>query len=407
MSYEVRPAVLDILSEKLAQLNRKAKKLGCELIRLEEVGRASRSRERIVQTPEGPTAVRFEYEVILMEVSGPTPKLADWTLVAKIEYLGDERLIKCVPGEECPEEFRTRGIECDHCKSVRRRTNVFVLRHEDGRHVQVGRNCISDFLGGVSPETLLAKAEIGFQLDTMFSGCDEEGDFGGYAEAYLEPVEFLTAVSICIRRLGWHSRSASLDGQATADDAWWLLDEPRDAEAKRAWDRWIEKNNLHYQERDQKLACETLEWAKSQPTTGVTDYLYNLGVAARAGFVKKSSAGILASAVQAHLRNQERADETTKKVRNHVGTEGMREVFTNLTVKTMKYIEGFYGTTTLVIFEDEPGNILKWFSSKSLDGLEVGDVVDIKATVKKHDSYKDVPQTLVSRAVVTQREVAA
>jgi hypothetical protein len=67
----------------------------------------------------------------------------------------------------------------------------------------------------------------------------------------------------------------------------------------------------------------------------------------------------------------------------------------------MKYIEGQWGTTTLVSFEDKPGNLIKWFASVDLDDINTGDVVDIKATVKKHDEYQGVKQTMVSRAKIT------
>ena len=69
----------------------------------------------------GGRILKYDYKVLLVTVTGETPKLAGWSLVAKVEYIEDERLICCVPGESCPEEFRTRGTECDHCKYQRTR----------------------------------------------------------------------------------------------------------------------------------------------------------------------------------------------------------------------------------------------------------------------------------------------
>ncbi len=415
--YEISPFALEILEEKIERLNRRAKKLGVEKVRLEEVGRETREGTKIL--PFQQKSVKYEYEVILMKVHGPTPKLEGWTLVAKVEILGEERLIKCVPGEECPEEYRTRGLDCDHCKSSRRRTNVFVLRHEDGRHVQVGRQCISDFLGGVSPEHLLAVAALNLSLSEEMGEAEEGlgGWGGGWCEHFAEPHEFLTAVSICIRRLGWLSRSAAaFEGSATADDAWHLLNPPTDDKGRQGWEKWVEKNDLHYQERDNELAKEALEWAKSQPVEGVGDYLYNLGVSARAGFVKASSMGILASAVQAYLREKDREEEIKRreredanKVRGHVGTEGKREVFEKLTVVYVNWYESQYGVRTLIKMEDAIGNIVTWWASKSIDDIDRGDVLTVKATVKKHDNYKGTKQTLVNRLVIEERheEVAA
>ena len=47
---------------------------------------------------------------------------------------------------------------------------------------------------------------------------------------------------------------------------------------------------------------------------------------------------------------------------------------------------------------DPAGNVLKWFSSRG-QGWGIGQDVRVKATVKGHEIYKDVAQTLITRAV--------
>ena len=404
--YKVKPVNLVALEEKIEKLNRKAAKLGCEPAIITVIGSEMVKTTRIMP---GGRILKYEYEVKLVTVTGDTPKLEGWSLIAKVEYVSDERMMLCVPGESCPEEFRTRGVECDHCKSKRQRKNVFVLRHDNGKHVQVGRTCIKDFLGGVSPEQLLSRATWNFNV-VEACGDYEDGGGGSYAPEAIDIVEYLNAVAICIRRLGWVSKGACPDGgNSTASNSWWLCrPNCKTAEEKRVHERWVEKRDLIHQERDEKMAAEALKWAISQPVEGVGDYLYNLGVACRVGYVTRKTAGIVASAVSAYLRhldreaelNQKRKDEA-KKSREWVGEVKVRQDFTGLTVLSMKYIEGNYGTTTLVTFEDEPGNLIKWFASVDLDAINTGDVVDLKATVKRHDEYKRVKQTLVTRAKIT------
>ena len=314
----------------------------------------------------------------------------------------------CVPGESCPEEFRTRGIECDHCKSKRQRKNVFVLRHDDGRHVQVGRTCIKDFLGGVSPEQLLSRATWNFNVVEACGDYEEGG--GSYVPEAVDVVEYLNAVAICIRRLGWLSKGACQfrDENSTSSDAWDLIKPNCKTDKDRAsYNSWVEDNNLVHQERDEKMAADSLDWAVRQPVEGVGDYLYNLGVACRAGYVNRKTMGIVASAVSAYMRHMDREEEIIQKLkddavksREWVGEVKVRQDFTGLTVLSMRYLEGRYGTTTLVTFEDEPGNLLKWFASVELDDINKGDIVNIRATVKKHDEYKGVKQTLITRAKI-------
>jgi hypothetical protein len=184
---------------------------------------------------------------------------------------------------------------------------------------------------------------------------------------------------------------------------------PINASARRSHELWVEKEKLHYQDRDKAQAEAALEWARALPTTDVGDYIYNLGVACRAGYVTWKTTGLVASAISAHLRHldrekelQQRQFENATKSREWVGEVKKREVFEKLTVVRMQYIDGQWGVTTLVTFENEPGDLIKWFSSKSLDDLNEGDVIDLKATVKKHDEYKGTKQTLINRAVVVK-----
>jgi hypothetical protein len=400
-TYKIKPANLVALEEKIAKLNRKATKLGCEPATLTITGEEMVKASRIMP---GGRILKYEYEVKLVTVTGDTPKLEGWSLIAKVEYLDDARLILCVPGEECPEEFRTRGVECDHCRSKRQRKNVYVLRKGD-EYVQVGRTCIKDFLGGVSPEQLLSRATWNFNVVEACGDYEEGGR--SCAPETIDITEYLNGVAICIRRLGWLSKSACKfsDESSTASDAWDLVKpDCRNDHDRWRYEKWVEQMNLVHQERDEKMAADALKWAASQPIGGVGDYLYNLGVACRAGYVTRRTMGIVASAVSAYMRvldNQAALNQKdTEKSREWVGEVKVRQDFTGLTVLSMRYIEGQWGTTTLVTFEDTPGNLIKWFASVELDNIDKGDVVDLRATVKKHDDYKGVKQTMVNRAKI-------
>lgn len=406
----LNPFDLEILREKITILNRKATKLGCEPAVIKVLSEVVVERSKVM--PGGRT-IKYDTKVIEVTVTGSTPKLEGWSLVAKIEYIGDEKLVSCVPGETCPAHYRTGDFHCDHCKSNRQRKNVFILRHWDGRHVQVGRQCIKDFLGGKSPEQLLAEAAWGFQVS---GALNEAGDGwgGGHHEHTIDTVEYLNAVAICIRRLGWVSKAkARFEKFSTAGDAWYLLRpniKGNDDDARKKYKKWVETSNLYHQERDEKLVTEALEWAKTLPTTGVGDYLYNLGVVCRSEFVTTGTSGLIASLISAYLRYMEREEEIAQekhenatKSREWVGEVKKRQNFEKLTIIKMRYIEGKWGATTLVIFESESGDLIKWFASKDLDDLEEGDTVDIKATVKKHDEYQGVKQTLINRAKILRK----
>lgn len=373
------------LHEEVAKLNKRAAKLGVEPVRLIEHGTE-------VKVCENLAGVKYDRVYHLYSVEGATPKLAGWTLVAVVERLGDENLVRNVPGETCPERFRGTDTHCDHCRSHRQRKEVFVLRHEDGTHVQVGRQCLVDFLGGKSPEAILAFAEFIFSLETRCS--DEERGWGGSRRAPGID-EYLATVAICIRKLGWISSKVANEQtrESTANTAWRVC-----MEHSNYIKELIEEKELWVEARDVELATAAREWAKALP--GKNDYEYNLGVTCRAGIVNHKTQGIIASAVSAYQRHLDRQVNVAKEAfkDEHVGALKERRGF-KVTIKAMRSFEGNYGVKTLVRMKDQDGRVLIWWSSGDPNWLKEGETVEITGTVKEHGEYQGRKQTQLSRVV--------
>ena len=74
---------------------------------------------------------------------------------------------------------------------------------------------------------------------------------------------------------------------------------------------------------------------------------------------------------------------------------------------TRKYsFETKYGFSTCFNFADEDGNVLVWFTS-TIQDIEQGQWLKIKyATIKKLDTYKDVKQTILTRAKLADLDPA-
>lgn len=71
-------------------------------------------------------------------------------------------------------------------------------------------------------------------------------------------------------------------------------------------------------------------------------------------------------------------------------------------VKVAATIDGYYGSTRLVIIETADGNLVKTFGTgASLFGVETGDAVTIAGTVKSLDFYRGDKQTVLTRAKIT------
>lgn len=114
--------------------------------------------------------------------------------------------------------------------------------------------------------------------------------------------------------------------------------------------------------------------------------------------------GSLTPNQEAAVRRILAEDEARKAARHEeeaksewVGEVGKRLDF-ELTVKFVTSYEGAYGTTYVHGFRDAAGNTL--VHKGSWLGLEKGQVVKLKATVKDHSTYQGVKQTLLARPKV-------
>lgn len=354
----------------------------------------------------------------MIEIKGPRAKAAGWEFVASLVHLEGGTIINKVPTTQIAEgelvSYRDATPACDHCKTNRYRKDSFVVRSDTGELRQVGRNCLSDFLGGASAEFYARLAEILFSVSSACEASEEEpSGFGGRGEVRAPVEEFISNVLASIRSSGWLSRTLAKergqDGAATADQAWrlmfpWQGDHVKEEEKPTpAEDLYAKQIVLWVEKRMEEIA-----------PAARSDYEHNLFVAIGSDPIGGRQAGVVASLVRYYEKAMgiEAEKKAPKAISNHFGTVKKREVFT-LTLLSRTDLEGGnYGPSFLHVFTDAQGNIAKWFSSQKnvvglLDGdtiswraMEIGTAYQIKGTVKKHDEYKGAKQTVLTRCVV-------
>lgn len=369
----------------------------------------------------GSISVTARVPVTRMPLTLPceAPKYAGWTFAAALQHLDGENIVRAVPGETLPTMYRSRGPACDHCRADRRRNDTYVLRHDDGRFVQVGSTCIGDFLGSDDAGKIASLASLLSDARSLAEGgCEEGFGFGGSGDSSRLLVSFLAFVAFDMRSSGWVSRTAAREngGRATADQAWTFL---TDAKARNACKAFPADD-------DTAKAEAALSWAEALTDGEVNassgDYLHNVRAIARSGLVSYRTAGIGGSIVAAYERamgrirlNAERAARPTLNV--HMGTEGKKAAFgcnpgkgkaaaevLSTDPLTLDFVTGYstdYGYTTVLKFRTKDGALIVWKASNTtLDRGDVGKRFTLKGTVKKHDNYKGELQTLMTRCTV-------
>jgi hypothetical protein len=340
----------------------------------------------------------------VIKVTGQAPKLNGWNFVAVLQHEETGNIVRIVPGAEAfkvERDMRTAKPTCEHCRYDRRRNDTYVVAHDDGRQLQVGRNCLRDFTGHDSPEAIARWAELlsAFVERTRGDG-DGEGFGGGEDHGSLE--RFLAYVVACIGIHGWMSRSKARDSyvavEATADTAWANMFPSKELMNSPKRIRPTEADEARAQS-CLNTVVTTLE-AKSETPEGLDDFEHNVRIVTDGGSVNFRSAGIAAAIINMADRIVGREIERKRALAStHQGTVGKREVFT-LTVTRVIDIESIYGVSKLHILSDAQGNVFKWKASN--ERLDVGGTYSVKGTVKAHEDYKGVKQTTLSRCAATK-----
>ncbi len=288
---------------------------------------------------------------------------AGWSFVATLQHViatdegGAVNIVRALPGETVATDYRTRGPVCDHCQAVRRRADTFLVRHDDGRVMQVGRTCLTDFLGSDEALKIAASACIIAEARGIAEGgCEGVGGGAGGARSDTTLEDFLPFVAWLVRDVkvcGWVSKTASRerDVAPTAAVAWDAASMPADAFRK------LYGFGVDVTDDDRATAEAACAWAEAitdDTIAGATgDYLHNVRTIAQANIVDGHTVGIAASIVVAYQRaigaEVKRAARAAAHVDAHVGAPGA-DVYAEAVVDVVTGWEGFYGYTTLVIF---------------------------------------------------------
>lgn len=380
---------------KIAKLNRRAVKLGCPETTYKVIGTETRfenERGQEVPDPALNVGIRWNDEEpvftflrtrMVVEMTGVAPSYDGWEFLGKIEKLPTGNVLSAVPGKEIPVAYNSAEPACDHCKTRRSRKFTYIVAK--GEEVkQVGHQCIRDFLGHQSPEHIAAMCEL---VLSMKDAGEEFGGWGGRSDGL--PTQGLVAMSVAVaRKFGWKPKMAEC---STKDMVMTQIFGRKDLKRE---------DRITPSESDVALASTIIEWIKN--VSDDSQFLTNLKVVCAESVVRSRHFGLVVASYVAYdkvVGDPLKFKAEGSDVKNeHFGVVGARDTY-DLTVVEARQIEGSFGTTTIVKFLDADKRLAVWFASGARE-FEVGTAVKAKATVKKHDQYKGLCQTILTRVSV-------
>lgn len=417
-SVEIPMDNLEIAQSRVDKLNRRAKKMGVQPIGV-DVSEPFLKKVRVPgsdlnddpwEAIEGvQTRVRYiEVPYVKLTVTGEAPKMTGYTILAQLERIEDAGMvIKGLAGEEIEEAWRSAESWCDHCASKRKRRTTYLFRDSAGKVIQIGSDCLKDFKG----HDLSKLLDFTFETFTCFDDLEGWGGGGGGGN-HLWTDEYLSWVVLAIRESGWLSKKTAEEKGKTRTSE--LANELRLAFI---WGKGKDRPDPPTAD-DSAKAEACIKWVREQvaPKLQKSEYEHNLALVLSRDIVNKKHLGIAASAIPAWEREMGRQIEREKKFQDEKkslfqGEVGKRQVFPGLTLVMGRVFDGEqYGPRTLLKFKDEAGNIFIWWASGGRVGWEdengherggdfvQGETYDLLATVKKHDEYKGIKQTVINRA---------
>jgi hypothetical protein len=312
-------------------------------------------------------------------VEGEPPKLNGWSFLAILTWDAGVLVTRTTPGfTGTIDGDAIRPHWCDHCRTDRFRNDTYLVARDSVRK-QVGSTCIRDFLGHqFSPHWI-----TGSDLDDM------ERSFGARDTLAASPEAVLAWAASLTGKHGWISRAKAETEYVTPSSS--ILrdlifsDSPKAREVRR---------ELRPTESHQAEAAKVLEWARSVEP-GDSEYLANVRRLAEADEISPRNAGIFGSAVAAYWRESSaKAERDAAPVSRHIGQQKDR-LELDVTVRGETTFGTDFGITHLYTLVTTEGNVLKWFSSRDA-GLETGCQLRIRGTVKDHETYHEVAQTILT-----------
>ncbi|WP_432262828.1 ankyrin repeat domain-containing protein [Cupriavidus sp. TMH.W2] len=397
-TYRIPVDNLPRVREVIARINKRANKLGMQPLTL-QIGEAKLGMATRVALSDGRTqADKTETQIAPVTIGGQQPVLAGYAFVAKLDFsAGPSPLV--LGTDEIPAEYRTCSPDCDHCKKARERHTTFVLREiESGRHLQVGRSCLTDFFNGDDPFALTAWLQALYEIHDDLS--DYEEYYGGDATANRVPVEqVLEAACAEVRVSGYLSKEKA--------DAMLLLS-TADAVREHFLPRRGRSTVAQVQPADREKAQRVRAWLASPEVDAERNqstYMHNIATLGSAETVAMRFVGMLSSAVAAFDHHELRrltAEDTRES--QYIG-EPDGKIERAVTILGRSLIPGDrYGDKMLYRLRDDDGNVMVWFCTGADIGVP-GERLHITGTVKEHREYKGVRQTTLLRVTAAENKL--
>jgi hypothetical protein len=381
--FEVPSHNVEYLEKKIEKLNKTAAKLGCSPITLTKSSPYSKKIKNGEYRKDGTYQDPTFMEHIKVSVNGEAPKLKGWTFVGKREPMegSDSIMAKSAPGSDLPKEYSDdHGLKCDHCQKRARRNETFVVKNDEGKHMEVGRSCLKDFLGHANPEKYADFAAALYDVESVFSELANPDYEGGYGRAVMTfATRSVVAAAIhSIKQRGFVSRQYESEGKTATSTAVNLHMNPPKKDPQ---DFIMPVTKQDYDDAD-----KAIEWMKAHPKADKEEFWTNISKISSGEHMPLRYSGYVSAGANTYLKELGAVKDKEgmmKTVKNEgLGQEGDKVSVKGTVVSSFSY-QNAWGTKHIITVKADSGHLIKMFTSSGDEGVKKDARVEITGKVGK------------------------
>jgi hypothetical protein len=343
---------------------------------------------------------KYDVEFVDVIIEGTSPVIEGWEFLAYIERRKIGNTVQKLDDNFDATPYYNSGCHCDHCNTKRSRIYLYLVRNvESGEVKQVGKSCLKDFLGyHANPENILKRInDLLFQIEEAKEKYDSYG-----SSIVFTPQELLKTIYAIVQCYGYGNSQSSHPTSGVLGDV--LFPSRETDECKRRHKELIARIKPF---EDNAKVEEMMEFFKNFEPRG--DFEHNVKVVVCDSYAKWKDWSLLCYApvlfdrkikiLEAQKKRDEQRQEEIK-TSNHFG-EAKTRYERELTFKgVITTVCSQWGSSRLMKFVDADGNVFKWFCSSDYFKTDELGTFKAKFTVKKHNEYKGLKETIVNRLVV-------
>lgn len=311
-------------------------------------------------------------DVVDIELEYPEYRLGNFTVAAILDHtFGEENAVYPCGNFEIPIEYRHGQGICEHCRTNHKRNKTVLLISSDGKYKQVGTSCLKEYTG-VTDYSLVSAFRA---MDEVLTKSDIEYGYYSGKDDYRDITDYLAYCIHYIRKYGY------------------------DSELKN--EAMNRKNYDNITDSDYQTAEKVRDFFKYGEFNG--SFLYNIHVHMQKDYTKAN--GFLAYAYVAYQKEMEKMQAAQQT--EYYGNVGEKVKGIAVTGKILTTYNNTYGSIYNVVqtcvfqFTDSDGHVFIWKTSCDIpmdDGIFKG---TISGTIKAHNEYKGIKQTVLTRVKVT------